>query len=93
MNLNNKFFEIKNTQKSKDLFLSKSKSSRNISMKRKRCQNFLNLTKKYKIFHKFLCVSVDTPNLYTLDDDMNSLLLNPKITYNYPYNNLEKELE
>ena len=93
MNLNNKFFEIKNTQKSKDLFLSKSKSSRNISMKRKRCQNILNLTKKYKIFHKFLCVSVDTPNLYILDNDMNSLLLNPKITYNYPYNNLEKELE
>ena len=93
MNLNNKFFEIKNSQKSIDLFLSKSKSSRNISMKRKKYQNILNLTKKYKIFHKFLCVSVDTSNLYTLDDDMNSLLLNPKITYNYPYNNLEKELE
>ena len=92
-NLNYKFFEIKNSQKSKDSYLSKSRSSRNISYKRKKNNNFLNLTKKYKIFHKFLCVSVDTSILYTLDDDISSILLNPKITYNYPYNNSEKELE
>ena len=91
--LNKKFFEIKNSKNSFDVFISKSKSIKNISLKRKRIRNALYFTKKYKIFHKFLCVSVDTSGLYTLDDDMTSLLLNPKITYNYPFNNLENELE
>jgi hypothetical protein len=40
-----------------------------------------------------LTISLDTSGLCTLEDDMNTLLLNPKITYNYPNNNLEKELE
>ena len=52
-----------------------------------------NLSKKYKIFHNFLSVGIDTSGLYTLDDTMKSLILNPKITYNYPLNNLEKDLE
>ena len=96
-NLNNKFFEIKNIQKSINNSLFKSKSSRNInvSLKRKKNQyrNILNITKKYKIFQTFLSIGVDTSGLYTLDDEMNLFLLNPKITYNYPNNNLEKELE
>ena len=94
-NLNNKFFEIKNIQKSINNSLLKSKSSRNIniSLKRKKYRNILNLTKKYKIFQTFLTIGIDTSGLYTLDDEMNLFLLNPKITYNYPYNNLEKELE
>jgi hypothetical protein len=75
------------------MFISKSKSSKNFSIKRKKARNILYLTKKYKIFHKFLCVGLDTSGLYTLDDDMNSLLLHPKITYNYPFNNSENELE
>ena len=53
----------------------------------------LNLTRQNKIFQKFLCVSVDTSGLYSLDDEMNILLLNPKITYNYPFNKMERELE
>lgn len=92
-NLNGTFFEIKNTQNSKNNSLSKSKKCRNIPLKKKRYINILNLTKKYNIFHKFLCISIDTSGLYTLDNEMNSLLLNPKISYNYPYNNLEKDLE
>ena len=92
-NLNSKYFERKNNKISIDMFISKSRSSKNFSLKRKRVRNILYLTKKYKIFHKFLCVSLDTSGLYTLDDDMNSLLLHPKITYNYPFNNSENELE
>ena len=92
-NLNNKYFESKNTQNIFENNLSKSKISKNISLKRKRLRQTLNTTKKYKIFHKFLTISLDTSGLCTLEDDMNTLLLNPKITYNYPNNNLEKELE
>jgi len=91
--LNKNFFEIKNSKNLNDIFISKSKSIKNYSLKRKKIRNMAYLTKKYKIFHKFLCVSVDTSGLYTLDDDIQSLLLNPKITYNYPFNNLENELE
>jgi hypothetical protein len=36
---------------------------------------------------------VDTSGLYSLEDDMLILLLNPKITYNYPFNKMERELE
>ena len=53
----------------------------------------MNMTKQKKIFQKFLSVSVDTSCLYSLDDDMKILILNPKITYNYPYNKKERELE
>ena len=93
INLNKNFFEIKNSKNLNDIFISKSKSIKNYSLKRRKIRNMAYLTKKYKIFHKFLCVSVDTSELYTLDDDIQSLLLNPKITYNYPFNNLENELE
>ena len=93
INLNKNFFEIKNSKNLNDIFISKSKSIKNYSLKRRKIRNMAYLTKKYKIFHKFLCVSVDTSGLYTLDDDIQSLLLNPKITYNYPFNNLENELE
>ena len=91
-NLNSIFFELKNN-KSNVISLSKSKSSKKSAFIKKRFKAILNQTKKYKIFQNFLSVSIDTSILYTLDDDMNSLLLNPKITYNYPYNNLEKDLE
>ena len=53
----------------------------------------LNLSIQNKIFQKFLSVSVDTSGLYSLEDDMLILLLNPKITYNYPFNKMERELE
>ena len=92
-NLNNIFFELKSNSKSNYFNLSKSKNSKKSLYKRKRSEPNLNRTKKYKIFHNFLSVSIDTTELYTLDDEMNLLLLNPKITYNYPYNILEKELE
>jgi hypothetical protein len=62
-------------------------------MKRKRGRKIFNLSKKYKIFQNFLSVGIDTSGLYTLDDTMKSLILNPKITYNYPLNNSEKDLE
>lgn len=96
VNLNNIFFELKNSKKSNDISISKSKSYKSYkssSMKKKRGRKIFNLSKKYKIFHNFLSVGIDTSGLYTLDDTMKSLILNPKITYNYPLNNLEKELE
>ena len=93
VNLNNIFFELKNSKKSNDISISKSKSYKSSSMKKKRGRKIFNLSKKYKIFHNFLSVGIDTSGLYTLDDTMKSLILNPKITYNYPLNNLEKDLE
>ena len=59
----------------------------------KKSLTILSLTKHSKIFQKFLCVGIDTSGLYSLDNDMEVLLLNPKITYNYPYNKSERELE
>lgn len=60
----------------------------------KRKHTLLNLTKQNKIFQKFLCIGIDTSGLYTLEnDELNELLLNPRITYNYPYNNEERQLE
>ena len=82
--LNNKYFEIKKSQNS---FLNRIKNSQRNSY-----FNF-NLTKKYKIFHKFLSIGIDTSGLYTLDEEIPNLILNPKITYNFPLNNLENELE
>lgn len=83
-NINNKYFEIK---KSKNSFINKIKNNQRNSY-----FNF-NLTKKYKIFHKFLSIGIDTSGLYTLDEEMKKFILNPKITYNFPSNNLENELE
>ena len=62
-------------------------------MNKKRTIKFLNMKKQKKIFHKFLSVSVDTSGLYSLDDDMKILILNPTINYNYPFNKKERELE
>ena len=93
VNLNNIFFELKNSKKSNDISISKSKSYKSSTKKKKRGRRIFNLSKKYKIFHNFLSVGIDTSGLYTLDDTMKSLILNPKITYNYPLNNLEKDLE
>ena len=83
-NLNNKYFELKKNQKS---FGNINKNSQKNSFIK------FNLTKKYKIFQKFLSIGIDTSGLYTLDDEMNDFILNPKITYNFPFNNLESELE
>ena len=63
------------------------------SQNRKKTLTILSLTKHNKIFQKFLCVSIDTSGLYSLDNDMKVLLLNPKITYNYPFNKMERELD
>ena len=60
---------------------------------KKRTKKMLSLTKQKRIFQKFLSVSVDTTYLYSLDDEMDILLLNPKIIYNYPLNKIERELE
>ena len=81
-NLNNNYFEL---VKYKYFF-----GNRNKINKKKFS---FNLTKNYKIFQKFLCLGIDTSGLYTLDDDMKNFILNPKITFNFPFNNLESELE
>ena len=79
-NLINKYFERRKSQNSFGSLIN-------------RRNNIFNLTKKYKIFHKFLSIGIDTSGLYTLDDEMNNFILNPKINYNFPFNNLENELE
>ena len=79
---NNKYYENR-----------KSQISLGNRIKSNQRNQIFNLTKKYKIFHKFLTIGIDTSGLYTLGDDMKNFILNPKITYNYPFNNLEKELE
>ena len=82
--INNKYFEIKKSQNSL--------GSRIKNNQRNSFINF-NLTKKYKIFHKFLSIGIDTSGLNTLDEEMKNFILNPKINYNFPLNNLENELE
>ena len=62
-------------------------------LNKERGLKFLNMTKQKKIFQKFLSVSVDTSYLYSLEDDMKILILNPTINYNYPFNKKERELE
>ena len=81
---NIKYFEIKKSQNSL--------GSRIKNNQRNSFINF-NLTKKYKIFHKFLSIGIDTSGLNTLDEEMKNFILNPKINYNFPLNNLENELE
>ena len=83
-----KINERKSASKNQTEIISKKKSN-----EYKKKITLLNLTRQNKIFQKFLCVSVDTSGLYSLDDEMNILLLNPKITYNYPFNKMERELE
>ena len=83
-----KINERKSASKNQTEIMSKKKSN-----EYKKKITLLNLTRQNKIFQKFLCVSVDTSGLYSLDDEMNILLLNPKITYNYPFNKMERELE
>ena len=85
-NIQNKNIENIDKQKTHNI-----NSNENMNMRR--TKKFMNMTKQKKIFQKFLSVSVDTSCLYSLDDDMNILILNPKIIYNYPYNKKERELE
>ena len=85
-NIQNKNIENIDKQKTQNI-----NSNENMNMRR--TKKFMNMTKQKKIFQKFLSVSVDTSCLYSLDDDMKILILNPKIIYNYPYNKKERELE
>jgi len=85
-NIQNKNIENIDKQKTNNI-----NSNENMNMRR--TKKFMNMTKQKKIFQKFLSVSVDTSCLYSLDDDMKILILNPKIIYNYPYNKKERELE
>jgi len=85
-NIQNKNIENIDKQKTHNI-------NSNENMNIRRTKKFMNMTKQKKIFQKFLSVSVDTSCLYSLDDDMKILILNPKIIYNYPYNKKERELE
>ena len=89
--------DIKNNIQNKNIENIDKRLTQNINanenMNMRRTKKFMNMTKQKKIFQKFLSVSVDTSCLYSLDDDMKILILNPKITYNYPYNKKERELE
>lgn len=82
-----------NSKKLINKYFERRKSQNSFGSLINRRNNIFNLTKKYKIFHKFLSIGIDTSGLYTLDDEMNYFILNPKINYNFPFNNLENELE
>ena len=82
-----------NSKKLINKYFERRKSQNSFGSLINRRNNIFNLTKKYKIFHKFLSIGIDTSGLYTLDDEMNNFILNPKINYNFPFNNLENELE
>ena len=89
--------DLKNNIQNKNIENIDKQKTHNINsneyMNMRRTKKFMNMTKQKKIFQKFLSVSVDTSCLYSLDDDMKILILNPKIIYNYPYNKKERELE
>ena len=76
-----------------DLRDSKKFFEKNKAINKNKASAILSITKQNKIFQKFLIVSVDTSGLYSLDDEMEILILNPKITYNYPFNKKERELD
>ena len=82
-----------NSKKLINKYFERRKSQNSFGSLINRRNNIFNLTKKYKVFHKFLSIGIDTSGLYTLDDEMNDFILNPKINYNFPNNNLENELE
>ena len=82
-----------NSKKLINKYFERRKSQNSFGSLINRRNNIFNLTKKYKIFHKFLSIGIDTSGLYTLDDEMTNFILNPKINYNFPFNNLENELE
>ena len=48
--------------------------------------------KAKKIYQKFLCIGIDESGLDTIDD-IDEFILMPKITFNYPNNYSEKDLE
>ena len=83
-NYKNQFEELRDSKK----FYEKNKG-----INKNKVSKILSITKQNKIFQKFLIVSVDTSGLYSLDDEMDILILNPKITYNYPFNKKERELD
>ena len=91
--VNNNNYLIKNTENKNINSISINSLNEKGKKSNNRKNTILNLTKPNKIFQKFLCLGIDTSWLYTLDNDLKILSLDPKITYNYPYNNLEKELE
>ena len=96
--INNNVFDstdtfIKKKDKDKDKIMLSKTFEPSEKLSKERGLKFLNMTKQKKIFQKFLSVSVDTSCLYSLDDDMKILILNPKINYNYPFNKKERELE
>ena len=82
-----------NSKKLINKYFERRKSQNSFGSLINRRNNIFNLTKKYKVFHKFLSIGIDTSGLYTLDDEMNNFIINPKINYNFPFNNLENELE
>ena len=82
-----------NSKKLINKYFERRKSQNSFGSLINRRNNIFNFTKKYKVFHKFLSIGIDTSGLYTLDDEMNNFILNPKINYNFPFNNLENELE
>lgn len=55
-------------------------------------KSYFDLLNSKQIFQKFLCIGIDESGLETIED-MDELMLMPKITFNYPNNKSESELE
>ena len=66
-------------------------SPKNTQLKMKR-SSYFELLQSKQIFQKFLCIGIDESGLETIED-MDELMLMPKITFNFPNNKSENELE
>lgn len=66
-------------------------SPKNTQLKMKR-SSYFDLLQSKQIFQKFLCIGIDESGLETIED-MDELMLMPKITFNFPNNKSENELE
>ena len=66
-------------------------SPKNSQLKMKR-SSYFELLQSKQIFQKFLCIGIDESGLETIED-MDELMLMPKITFNFPNNKSENELE
>ena len=66
-------------------------SPKNTQLKMKR-SSYFELLQSKQIFQKFLCIGIDESGLETIED-MDELMLMPKITFSFPNNKSENELE
>ena len=89
--INNKAYIRKRLLKQISKKIQPLSSPKNTQLKMKR-SSYFELLQSKQIFQKFLCIGIDESGLETIED-MDELMLMPKITFNFPNNKSENELE